>query len=124
MEILEEQQIYAVYTNTDLTEGRGQEYCMALAENESTAIRLAAGKGVQGMNARVMKANRILVKAGEYRKTWYAPSLLVHKPNREDLENERIINAERAKNLLLEKFKSGEELSKTERELIIEWLKK
>lgn len=40
--------VYAVYTNTDLTEGRGQEYVRFYCELRTTAERMARGGYVQG----------------------------------------------------------------------------
>lgn len=40
--------LWAVYTNSDLTEGRGQEYVAHFCETEATAQRLAKRGYVQG----------------------------------------------------------------------------
>jgi hypothetical protein len=124
MEVIKEEPIYAVFTNTDLTEGRGTEYCFALATNEITALRLAKGKYVQGTDARVKECKRLFLKVDDGYGEWYAPSLFVHKPSDEDIQNEIKLFEKRAKDFLLEKFKSGEELTDEEREKIIKWLDK
>jgi hypothetical protein len=123
MTITKENDIYAVFTNTDLTEGRGSQYCCALATNEITAIRLAKGNYVQGTNAPVKKVKLIFVEPDDGYGEWYAPACRIHKPNSEDIENEKKLFEKRAKDLLLEKFKSGEELTEKEREQVINWIK-
>ena len=45
--------MFVVYTNTDLTEGRGYQYPIAWCESRATAIRLANKKGVMGSDAEV-----------------------------------------------------------------------
>lgn len=42
---------YAVYLNTDNTEGRGKSFPWQICEHEVTAQRLAKGRGVQGTDA-------------------------------------------------------------------------
>ncbi|UVO19564.1 hypothetical protein [Stutzerimonas stutzeri] len=48
---METKQIYVVWTNTDLTEGRGHQVPIAYAESASTAARLAKKRGVMGSDA-------------------------------------------------------------------------
>ena len=45
--------MFVVYTNTDLTEGRGYQYPIAWCESRATAVRLAHKKGVMGSDAEV-----------------------------------------------------------------------
>lgn len=45
--------VFAVYDNTDHSEGRGQEFVRAYTKLESTAIRLAKRSYVQGSDAPV-----------------------------------------------------------------------
>ena len=47
LEYTDEKTIYAVWTNTDLTEGRGTEYVCNLCYNLYTARRVAHRVGVQ-----------------------------------------------------------------------------
>lgn len=123
IEIKSEKDIYACFTNTDLTEGRGSEYCHALAENQATAFRLAKGKNVQGANSKVQPCKIFYIKQeGESYGSWYAPANFVHLPTKEDLKEEKIIKDNLAKKILIEKFKKGEEISKEERVKILELL--
>lgn len=119
--------LFACFTNTDLTEGRGEEYIFALAENKSTAKRLAKRKYVQGTDARVEEVQAYFVpKSKEFATigAWYVPAGFIHKPTPEDLQEEKILMENQAKNLLLEKFKKGEAISDQERETIVAWLQK
>lgn len=83
---MEKRDLYAVWTNTDLTEGRGMEYPFAICIEESTALRLALGKGVQGHQAPVTK-----VKAFRFNNWVHAP-VRVHQPTPEDLATQKKID--------------------------------
>jgi hypothetical protein len=78
-----------VYTNTDLTEGRGTQYPMCVCDIEATAIRLAKGKGVMGTNAEVRDVTLINVN-GE----WFGP-VVVTPATREDTQAQTVIDARR-----------------------------
>lgn len=81
--------VFAVWTNTDLTEGRGTEYVECYTELRSTAIRLARGNYVMGTDSRVTE-ELMFFKDGR----WYAPGVLIIEPSQEDLREERKIEAE------------------------------
>lgn len=53
MEIEETKTVYVAWTNSDLTEGRGFMYPLAICETEATAIRRGSGGYVQGANCPV-----------------------------------------------------------------------
>jgi len=98
----EEKTVYVVYTNTDLTEGRGHEYPIAVCEMKSTARRLAHKKGVQGTDATVNESKSYLIRA-----RWYGPVSMI-KPSKEDvrasfLQNERDSLIERLNNSNMDK---------------------
>lgn len=80
---LEKQELHAVWTNTDTTEGRGMEYPFAICLEEATALRLAIGKGVQGSLAPVSK-----VKVFRFNNWIHAP-VRVHQPTSEDLATQK-----------------------------------
>lgn len=61
MEIEKVETVYGVQINTDLTEGRGQEYFVSFAEKKSTAQRLAHKRGVQGCDGRVVEVERLFI---------------------------------------------------------------
>jgi hypothetical protein len=118
----EERKVFAVYTNTDLTEGRGREYLLALTENLFTAKRLAKGKDVQGTDARVVEKKMYFVPNHPVHRNmgeWYAPASFVHLPTEEDIKAEKEHSNKTAKNILLEKFKKGESITETERSAIL-----
>lgn len=85
--------VYGVYSNTDLTEGRGRENLIRLAETKTTAIRLAKKKGVMGSNGHVRPV--VLFKILN---TWYKPTSTgdsfydVERPTEADVhaENKRL----------------------------------
>ncbi|WP_156374424.1 hypothetical protein [Pseudorhodoferax sp. Leaf274] len=45
---MDERTVYAVYTNTDLTEGRGRQYVTHYCETEATARRVGSRGYVMG----------------------------------------------------------------------------
>lgn len=58
--------MFVVYTNTDLTEGRGYQYPIAWAEVRTTAIRQAHKKGVMGSDAEVREVTGFRVGRNTY----------------------------------------------------------
>lgn len=84
--------VYAVYTNSDLTEGRGVEYVLHYCEKESTARRLGKGAYVQGGNARVERVKMYYIDGA-----YYAPGPYVCPPSSQDIEEEKKLEQERAK---------------------------
>ena len=58
--------LYVVFTNTDLTEGRGIQVPVAWSRNKYTAQRLAKGQGVMGSNAEVKSVDTYDVLGVEY----------------------------------------------------------
>lgn len=90
--IPKEQTVYAVWTNTDLTEGRGREYVQYLCEKKSTALRRAKKNYVMGTDSRVTEEK--IFQSGYQ---WYGPVRII-EPSREDLQaEEQLIAAEKAK---------------------------
>ena len=110
---IQEKRIYAVWTNTDLTEGRGREYIQYHCENESTARRLAKNNYVMGTDSRVTVEKMFYLNGH-----WFAPSPRIVQPSREDEIENRRLEAERkaaeAKAVALAKAK---ELGMTEADL-------
>lgn len=51
--------VWVAWTNTDLTEGRGEAIPLAVCELKSTAIRLGKGKSVQGINCKITKEQAV-----------------------------------------------------------------
>jgi len=87
IEISHEKEVFVVYTNTDLTEGRGHQYPLHVCEAEATANRLKKRKGVQGTDADVIK-NKIFYHEG----TWYGPVSTV-SPTKEDEQVQKELDA-------------------------------
>ncbi len=66
--------VWVVGTNTDLTEGRGEEYAMAVTDIKETAVRLAKGKGA----ARHRRHNH---QSPSCETPWYIPLVGAWKDN-------------------------------------------
>ena len=50
---IERRYFWAVYSNRDLSEGRGADFILAVSSSKETATRYAVGKYVQGSNGPV-----------------------------------------------------------------------
>ena len=70
--------VWIVWTNTDLTEGRGHEFPLFVCESETTAYRMSRKRGVQGSDARVGEFEAVL-----HNGRWCAP-VSIHQPTTED----------------------------------------
>lgn len=97
MEIQETKPVYVAWTNTDLTEGRGLEYPLCVAESMETAQRHGYKKSVQGGNCRVSEETAVKVKG-----IWLIPGRILPE-SQEDLKKR--INREE-KEAVLAKVKS------------------
>lgn len=73
---------YAAYINSDLTEGRGYQYPLAISLVKTTCERIGAGKHVQGGDAEI-----ITVKLFKIEDMWYGPIKLEY-PSVEDTKIE------------------------------------
>lgn len=80
-------EVYAVISNTDLTEGRGQRHIVAFCEKKATAIRLGKGGYVQGCDCPVQK---ITLFWRDHK--WFGPVNIV-PPTAEDEKKQRHIDA-------------------------------
>lgn len=80
--------VYAVWTNTDLTEGRGREYVEYLCEKRATALRKAKRNYVMGTDSRVTEEKLFNSGSG-----WYGPVRVI-EPSQEDLRVEEQLVAE------------------------------
>lgn len=89
---MQEREIWVVWTNTDLTEGRGTEYALHYCELEATARRLAKGGYVQGCDCRITKKKMFL-----HENMWYAPGPHITPPSDTDRQVEQQLEVERTK---------------------------
>lgn len=87
--MMEERKAYAVWTNTDLSEGRGVEYVECYTKTYSTAKRLAKGRYVQGTDCRITEETFLW-----HDFKWYAPGPLVLEPTSDDLKQEEFFARE------------------------------
>lgn len=107
-----ERTVYTVWTNTDLTEGRGREYPLAICEAKSTAIRLGARKYVQGTDCSVTETTLFLID-----NKWYGP-VTVTPPTKEDLvEEAKLIAAKAAAAAKLAAINKARALGLTEEDI-------
>ena len=72
--------VWVVYTNTDLTEGRGRQYPLHICETEVVAQRMAKGAYVMGTDAPIEKDFAFKIDG-----KWYAP-IKVEEENAVDKE--------------------------------------
>jgi hypothetical protein len=91
--------LYVVFTNTDLTEGRGYQIPIAWSVNKYTAQRMARGEGVMGSNADVRVVDTLLVEGKQYLALDY---VLLEHPTKEDKLKEQ---QEEERNTILTKMK-------------------
>lgn len=89
---MQNRKVYAIWTNQDLTEGRGQEYVKSYAEMESTARRLAKKNYVQGTDCPITEET-FLFQEGQ----WYAPGPRLEAATPEDIEEEKKKSEDRLK---------------------------
>ena len=85
----ETQKAYAVWSNTDLTEGRGYQYAKYICYIEATAIRLSKGAYVMGSDASVTEIELIM-----HNNHWCGP-VYIHGPNTTDTEMEKKLELKR-----------------------------
>lgn len=94
---------YAVWTNTNLTGGRGTEYIKTICEKQATAIRIAKKGYIMGDNCPISKVE---IFAKEH--TLYGPVHII-APTIEDLQIEeqlvKVAKAASAKQAAIEKAK-------------------
>ena len=84
--------IYVAYTNTDCTEGRGQEIAFAVSECESTVIRLGSKRYIQGSNCPIEQRQAVKIE-----NRWYVPMDCVpfQQPTIDDRKHEARLIAEK-----------------------------
>lgn len=104
VEVSEMQTAFAAYSNTDGTEGRGEEYPLAVCKAEATAQRMGKGRYVMGTDCSVER-----VKVFRYDGMLYGPIFLHHptiEDDRKQAEIDKKNEAERKKQAAIEKAKS------------------
>ena len=86
--------VWLVWSQTDLTEGKGFRFVKHVCETEATANRLAYKKYVQGSNCPVEKSMAYRLNVGEEKglmTSWYALSK-IERPTKDDLARQKKIN--------------------------------
>ena len=115
----QEDEIFAVYTNTDLTEGRGQEYPFAFTPSPSAAKRLSDSKGVMGSDGDIKKVKTFY---SPEHSCWFAPIGRVVSATTDDLKQDRLLKKQEATAVLIKKFENGEEITPEERKELLSML--
>lgn len=112
----EKETAYVVWTNSDLTEGRGNNEVLAITEYESTATRIAKKNYVQGTDCPVEEVE-IFKHNGNGR--YYGP-ISFTQPTKEDKEKEIELQKERElKEKQEEILTKAKELGLSEEEILI-----
>jgi hypothetical protein len=105
--------LFAVYVNTDLTEGRGRSYPKFICEKQSTALRLAKGADVQGSDGTVNPVN-IFWYCGK----WYGPIIGIEHPTDNDKKEElRLAELEKKKERFAQVVYNAKQLGLTDEDL-------
>jgi len=100
-------ELWVVWTNTDLTEGKGYEVPLYICMLESTAIRLAKGVNVQGSDGRISS----IANNGEGTHVWAIAPVKIVFPSKEDKDRElKILQFRAIANKALELGLSTEEI--------------
>lgn len=92
-----EKKVFVVISNTDLTEGRGQEYAKYICELQATANRLAIGQYVMGTDCRVIEGETFALYDGEILLGWFGPCGRISTPNQQDIYMEKILKEDAVK---------------------------
>lgn len=96
--------VFAAYSNTNLTDGNGWEYPLAVCKTKATANRMGKGRYVQGTDCDVRE-----VEVFRFNRVLYGP-IYLHLPTTEDDRKQAEIDkkneAERKKQAAIEKAKS------------------
>ena len=80
--VLRTRQVWVAWTNTDLTEGRGNQQPLVVCESQTTAIRLGAKKYIMGTDCPVDLQTAILIKG-----KWLVPGV-VELPSPADVQQD------------------------------------
>lgn len=81
---------YVVWGNTDLNEGRGEEFPKHICEIWTTAERLAKGGYVQGSDNPISEYHPLFDNGATYISTRYIP---IMKPTATDVAEEKRVNS-------------------------------
>lgn len=85
------QQAFVAWTNSDLTEGRGAQYPLAICEMKSTAIRLGKGQYVQGSDCPISEVTLTMGQgSGTWNWAWHGPVRLIEPSENDKAANERL----------------------------------
>ena len=105
--IIETKKLYVVVTNSDLTEGKGYEYPLAVCESPITANRLGKGKYVQGSDCDIKEITMINISSNPYPQ-WYVERKAVNiiEMNQEDKDVETLEKMKAEHHSAVEKAKA------------------
>ncbi len=84
-EIQEVKAVWVALTNTDLTEGRGYQYPLAVCTSEATAIRLGRKGSVMGTDCTVKKKIAVMID-----NSWLIPGRIKTNTKEDDIAQKKI----------------------------------
>ena len=94
-EKIEQKDVWVVWSNTDLTEGRGEEYPRWVCSMEATARMLRRNSYVQGADAPVSKTAVHWEDSGRGGRGYWVGPVRVEEPSAEDVGIQRMMDEER-----------------------------
>lgn len=113
MNITDSKDVWVAWTNTDCTEGRGQNVPLYTCESESAAKRLGKRGSVQGSDCNVTHEQAVRIDNGP----WLAPCKIV-APAPEDRDNDkRLASARKAKAAKEAAIQRAQELGLSEEDI-------
>jgi len=104
---------YVVWANTDGTEGRGRDVPIGWFWNETSALRFAVGKDVQGSPGRVEKTSAL--QSGDPGRAWFGPVNIEYPTASDEMESHRINAARLALKRARESGLSDEDIALIQR---------
>ena len=106
-----EKNVFVVISNTDLTEGRGQEYAKHICTLQATANRLAIGQYVMGTDCKVVTGKTFALYDDETLIGWFGPCGKIEQGTDVDIYNEKLLKEDaikaQKKNAALEKARKA-----------------
>lgn len=116
IKVLKKDIVYVVITNTDLTEGKGSEYPLAVTKLMSTARRISGGRYVQGTDCQIIQSFSFDLLINGNAMT-FVPGRVV-PPTDEDIFNDRVDKENRERSLKKENaLKKARDLGLSEEEI-------
>lgn len=88
IEIHDTTDVFVVWVNSDLTEGRGFPVPHGIYFSRSTAIRRSKGVNVQGSNGNISQEKAFRIMTRDVGMQWYVPGR-IERPTKKDEEDDK-----------------------------------